>query len=752
MVMALSALMLQQQWHSLKTIANAMEIRGLVDPIAKLVTHLQGERLAGTIWINDEGLSDAKMIRESALEFDTLILNASLKQFAVLSHSGQELLSINEKLNIVRKNRQLALDRKIGSPEFALAYDELNTELLQLMMEVVDLSRDTDFRLEEASLRHLLCTIEFASRERETVSMVLDQKSLSISAIKKWQAEQIEQKVNLAEVIDDTQDESTRTSLQDFLSGSINTNVDIIRSAIEQLARGTPLDEKSLGWEPASANRIARLASMYDTQATRVATNAAHRMAAQKCLMFIHVVGLVGSLVLTLSFGCYFSHYHFVKPLRNLTLVANRLAAGDSTVELGSPRNDEIGAVLQAVGQARVVLERLHGEVSKQITYANQGELGHRADATQFEGAYCKLASAVNQLTDSLTAINFEILGVITALGSGDLSKRLTGEYVGDFAEMKNGLNTAIDRIATTLTIVRNSNRAAYSTSDRVEQYSQTVARNATEQAAALVQIASSLEEMTAMTRQSASSARVAQEVSESTRDSSNRGAKQVTDLVQAIERIKKVGDEQTTILKTIDDIAFQTNLLALNAAVEAARAGEAGKGFAVVADEVRHLALRSADAANTTSRMTEQSLSETTVVVNLAKDVSKILAEICIWAERSSDCVKEIACASSEQAQGIEQINISVTNLDSALQESTAESCEASNEAKRMRSRLKELDHILTAFKLGGVDKGLLRSRPTQKSGRKVNAKLLTRKKLTRRPRNAEQLIPFDSNDFADF
>ncbi len=110
----------------------------------------------------------------------------------------------------------------------------------------------------------------------------------------------------------------------------------------------------------------------------------------------------------------------------------------------------------------------------------------------------------MNQLTDSLTSINSEILSVVTAIGSGDLSKRLTGTYSGDFAEMQRGLNAAIDRIADTLTQVCKSNREAYSSSDNVEQYSQTVARNATEQAAALVEIASSLEEMTAMTRQSA--------------------------------------------------------------------------------------------------------------------------------------------------------------------------------------------------------------------------------------------------------
>ncbi len=424
--------------------------------------------------------------------------------------------------------------------------------------------------------------------------------------------------------------------------------------------------------------------------------------------------------------------------------------------------------MLLAVNKVRTVLEGLHREVAMQTEKVSCGELGYRCDTTRFEGFYGQLAGAMNHLTESLTTINTQIMQVVDSVGNGDLTQRLEGNYSGDYAAIQDALNGALDRITKTLGSVLVTNRDAYRTSDKVEKYSQMIARNATEQAAALVEIASSLEEMTAMTRQSADSARVAKDVSESTRESSNRGAKQVRELVLAIERIKKVGDEQTTILKTIDDIAFQTNLLALNAAVEAARAGEAGKGFAVVADEVRNLALRSAEAANTTARMTEQSLSETAVGVNLANEVSQILTEICTWAERSSECVKEIASASSEQAQGIEQISCSVTQLDSALQESAAESGETSEEAVRMRVRLSELDYLLAAFNIGEFDHQAdanatagtshanpEASRSAEKAPSKASSRTATRTASNPRAilkRAPDQLIPFDSKDFADF
>ncbi len=137
---------------------------------------------------------------------------------------------------------------------------------------------------------------------------------------------------------------------------------------------------------------------------------------------------------------------------------------------------------------------------------------------------------------------------------------------------------------------------------------------------------------------------------------------------------------------------------------------------------------------------------------MNLANEVSQILTEICTWAERSSVCIKEIASASGEQALGIEQISNSVTQLDSALQESATESGETSEEAQRMRERLSELDQLLTAFNFGDGESELPPVTPAKKPVARREVVSRPRKPLSRAERNAENLIPFDSKDFADF
>jgi len=164
----------------------------------------------------------------------------------------------------------------------------------------------------------------------------------------------------------------------------------------------------------------------------------------------------------------------------------------------------------------------------------------------------------------------------------------------------------------------------------------------------------------------------------------------------EAIARIQETSDNSARIIKTIDEIAFQTNLLALNAAVEAARAGEAGRGFAVVADEVRKLAMRSAEAARNTASLIEQSGRHVKDGVHAREELADVIHRIESAVEAVSARTQDVASATREQSQGIDQINQAVAEMDRVTQ-ATAGNCEESAAAaERLSAQASELNRIV--------------------------------------------------------
>jgi methyl-accepting chemotaxis protein len=245
--------------------------------------------------------------------------------------------------------------------------------------------------------------------------------------------------------------------------------------------------------------------------------------------------------------------------------------------------------------------------------------------------------------------------------------------------------------------------------------------------------------------------------------DTVDKANSAMTELITSMAEITKASEETSKIIKTIDEIAFQTNLLALNAAVEAARAGEAGAGFAVVADEVRNLALRAADAAKNTATLIEGTVKKINEGSALVNSTSEAFAEVSDNARKVGELVGEIAAASKEQAEGIEQINKATVEMDKVTQQNAAnaeESASASEEMSAQANQMMEYVGELVAM-VGSSNSGSGRSlidhplmgELKKKAVGKVQS--LTQRKTvktkTLKDINPSQVIPMD-DDFTDF
>lgn len=239
--------------------------------------------------------------------------------------------------------------------------------------------------------------------------------------------------------------------------------------------------------------------------------------------------------------------------------------------------------------------------------------------------------------------------------------------------------------------------------SNHVSSSSSQLSDGAQSQAASIEETSSALEEVSSMSRANAENVVEANNKAMEAKSSAESAQISMSKMKEAIGSIKESSDQTASIMKTIDEIAFQTNLLALNAAVEAARAGEAGAGFAVVAEEVRSLALRSAEAAKSTATLIEGSQQNANNGVSAAEEVAEILNQILDNVKKVSTLANDITVASKEQAIGVTQINEAISEVDKVTQsnaavseEAAAASEELSGQAKALNSMVSELARVV--------------------------------------------------------
>ena len=224
--------------------------------------------------------------------------------------------------------------------------------------------------------------------------------------------------------------------------------------------------------------------------------------------------------------------------------------------------------------------------------------------------------------------------------------------------------------------------------SNQIADSSNQLAQGASEQASAIEETSASLEEMSSMIHSSARNADHAKSLASESQLSASEGMASMKEMTEAMAAIERSSNEVVKIVKSIDEIAFQTNILALNAAVEAARAGEAGAGFAVVAEEVRSLAQRSAAAANESETKIEASIKSSRQGSQCLTGVGESFSRIGSKVQETHNLVSEIALATKEQAQGIEQVTIAIQEMSKVAQSSAINTEQIASAAEEMRQQ----------------------------------------------------------------
>jgi methyl-accepting chemotaxis protein len=467
------------------------------------------------------------------------------------------------------------------------------------------------------------------------------------------------------------------------------------------------------------------------------------------------VTMLIIGIIISLSLGYFLSH-SINAPLLKTVHMLNELKSGHLGMRLQMNRQDEIGQMAKSMD---AFADDLQNVVIKTMTQISDGDL--TAEITPHD-SQDEISPALRQTINALRGLIIEDGGqVLQAAAGKDMSQRLTRTYKGEYAKMKDNINTVVENLDTSMGQVSEAVGQVSSASGQISQGAQSLAEGANEQASSLEEVSSSLEEMSSMTKQNANNSNQAKILASEARTAANEGDASMKKMAEAIREIKTSSDNTAKIIKTIDDIAFQTNLLALNAAVEAARAGEAGKGFAVVAEEVRNLAMRSAEAAKNTADMIEESVKNADSGVTITEEVAKSLGQIVDRISKVGDLIAEIASASSEQAQGIEQVNTAVAQMNHVTQNNAANSEESASAAEELSSQAGELESMVSAFKLSaGIGRRqtsqtsqMVRHTPsTPPKQRPIIAAIPNKNKggtKSIKAVKAEEVIPLDDSEF---
>ena len=407
---------------------------------------------------------------------------------------------------------------------------------------------------------------------------------------------------------------------------------------------------------------------------------------------------LVGVLV-----GVVVIRSRVIKPILGMADYMSRLATGkyDEDVPFAD-RSDEIGEMAHAVAVFRSsAIERMEARRREDQTRDATEAERQRQEALERE-ADLKRQRVVEALATGLDHI-----------ARGDLAFRLNDPLAPEYEKLRGDFNAAIGALSGTLQAISTATESVHSGARDITSAADDLARRTEQQAAALEQTSAALNGIVDAVRKTSEMSEKARAAVTAAKQEADGSGTIVRDAITAMDTIEQSSRQIGEIITMIDEIAFQTNLLALNAGVKAARAGDAGRGFAIVAQEVRALAQRSTEAAKAIKGLISTSSSQIDAGVGLVRHTGEAFHSIGEQVARVTVLVEAIATSAHEQSVSLREVNAAVGQMDQSTQQNAAMVDETTSASHSLTDKAHDLGRLVGKFTLDGMRSAIGLARP---------------------------------------
>lgn len=385
-------------------------------------------------------------------------------------------------------------------------------------------------------------------------------------------------------------------------------------------------------------------------------------------------------------------------------MISNAAAEGKLDIRGDSSKlNGEFKRIIESFNNALDSIQKPTVQINNLMREIANGSVGGIIEG-EFKGEYKDLVDSVNMTSLVFQRVVEEISGRLIQMSEGNFDLGETTTFTGDLKAISDAMNAITAKLNEFLGSVSKAAAQVAANSAQVSNGSQLLSQGTTEQASVVEELTASITEIKERTNQNAINANKANELVQQVKIDAESGNVQMSEMLKSMNDISESSINISKIIKVIDDIAFQTNILSLNAAVEAARAGQYGKGFAVVAEEVRNLAAKSAEAAKDTASLIESSMEKVNIGTKIAKDTADAFNGIANGVDKALSLVSEIADSSAEQANGISQIDKGLSQVSQVIQTNSAIAEESAASSAELSNQSADLNDKLAQFKLRGI------------------------------------------------